>query len=75
MDPDNLTLAFGMWAAVVGMIGVAIVWELARLRGEVRSMSAQLGAHMMQTEHRVTAIEAHLARDGQFVPRNHFGVG
>jgi hypothetical protein len=74
MDPQNLTTAFAVWAAVVGMIGVAIVWELSRLRGEVRHMADALADHMLQTQGRLTAVETHLnIRDG-FVPGNHFGM-
>lgn len=75
MEPQNLTVAFAVWAAVVGMIGAAIVWELARLRAEVRAMSTLLSKHQMVTQGRLTAVETHLQiRDG-FVPSNHFGLG
>lgn len=74
MDDFALTTAFAVWAAVVGMIGAAIVWELARLRVEVRSMAENLNTHTVATEHRVTAIETHLSgRDG-FTPSHHFGL-
>jgi len=75
LEPHSLTTAFGIWAGVVGMIGVAIVWELSRLRREVRVINDQLARHMINTEHRVTAIESHLTAKSEFVPRNHFGVG
>lgn len=61
--------AFGVWAAVVGMIGVAIVWELSRLRSEVRNMLDQLNEHMMDTEHRMTALEAFLQQNSTFNPK------
>jgi hypothetical protein len=75
MDPTQLTTAFAVWAAVVGMIGVAIVWELSRLRNEVRNMAFMLNKHQMVTQGRLTAVETHLQiRDG-FTPSNHFGLG
>lgn len=75
MDPRELTTAFAVWAGVVGMIGVAIVWELSRLRGEVRAMSILLSKHQLVTQGRLTAVETHLhIRDG-FIPSNHFGQG
>lgn len=75
MDPPNLSTAFAAWAAVVGMIGVAIVWELSRLRAEVRLMSILLSKHQVSTQGRLTAVETHLhIRDG-FQPGNHFGLG
>jgi len=65
IDPGNLATAFAVWAAVVGLIGVAIVWELSRLRGEVRNLAAGLGRHMLETQGRLTAVETHLhIRDG-----------
>lgn len=74
MDPQNLTAAFAMWAAVVGMIGIAIVWELSRLRAEVRNMANLLQRHQLETQGRLTAVETHLqVRDG-FMPNNHFGM-
>ena len=74
MDPRELASAFAVWAAVVGMIGVAIVWELSRLRGEVRHMADALADHMLRTQGRLTAVETHLhIRDG-FVASNHFGM-
>jgi Flp pilus assembly pilin Flp len=69
MDPHNLSEAFAVWAAVVGLIGVAIVWELSRLRGEVKKMNQQLNDHMLTNEHRVTSLEVHLKyRDGEQPP-------
>lgn len=74
MDPSHLSVAFAVWAAVVGMIGLAIVYELSRLRSEVRNMADSLNEHQMQTQGRLTAVETHLhIRDG-FVPSNHFGL-
>ena len=60
MDAHQVGEAFTVWAAVVGMIGLAIVWELARLRAELRSMSATLSQHIVQTEHRLTVVESDL---------------
>jgi hypothetical protein len=75
VDPRDLATAFAVWAAVVGMIGVAIVWELSRLRGEVKAMAELLNRHQMITQGRLTAVETHLhIRDG-FIPSNHFGLG
>jgi hypothetical protein len=69
INPVALAQAFGVWAAVVGMIGIAIVWELSRLRREVRELLNRLNSHMVVMEHRVTAVETHLQyRDG-FTPR------
>lgn len=65
MDPQNLSAAFTAWAAVVGMIGIAIVWELSRLRSEIKTMAALLNAHQLETQGRLTAVETHLHfRDG-----------
>lgn len=75
MDPHNLTTAFAVWAGVVGMIGVAIVWELSRLRGEVKFMSALLSKHQLITQGRLTAVETHLHIKDGFVASNHFGLG
>lgn len=68
IDPNSLAAAFGVWAAVVGMIGLAIVWELSRLRREVRDMSKLLADHMIETEHRMTAVESHLFHRDRYVP-------
>ena len=73
MDPQHLTEAFGIWAAVVGMIGVAIVWELSRLRTEVRVMANSLTAHIIATEHRMTAVESHLYHRDGFKPVRYRG--
>lgn len=72
MDPNQLSVAFGVWAAVVGMIGLAIVWELSRLRGELRTMSEALNDHIVATEHRMTMAEADIRALKQFIPNNHF---
>lgn len=59
MTPE-LPVAFGVWAAVVGMIGVAIVWELSRLRNELKDMSGKLNHYIVSMERRVTHIETHM---------------
>lgn len=60
VNPDSLSQAFAVWAAVVGMVGAALVWELARLRAELRAMSISLSTHIVQTEHRLTMAEANI---------------
>jgi CRP-like cAMP-binding protein len=75
MEAASVTTAFAVWAAVVGMIGGAIVWELARLRNEVRSMAQLLQRHQLHTEARLTAGETHLSMRDGFNPSNHFGLG
>ena len=65
MEPNDLATAFAVWAAVVGMIGVAIVWELSRLRAEIKTMGTMLNLHQLETQGRLTAVETHLHfRDG-----------
>ena len=59
-DPASLNQAFAVWAAVVGIIGAALVYELARVSGELKSMSFQLNAYIVSMERRVTTIETHL---------------
>lgn len=75
MDPSNMVTAFAVWAAVVGLIGMAIVWELARLRAEVRNMADMLNQHQIQMEGRLTAVETHLSMKDGFRPSHHFGNG
>ena len=70
MDPNNLAVAFSVWAAIVAMVGGALVFELSRIRNEMRDMSELLREHMLKTEARLTAVETHLMyRDG-FRPSN-----
>jgi hypothetical protein len=65
MEPNDLATAFAVWAAVVGMIGIAIVWELSRLRAEIKTMGTMLNLHQLETQGRLTAVETHLHfRDG-----------
>ena len=74
MDPPNLSIAFAVWAAVVGMIGLAIVWELSRLRAEIRHMANLLNLHQLETQGRLTAVETHLhLRDGFIVNGHRWG--
>ena len=64
MEPqiaEHFSTAFAVWAAVVGMIGVAIVWELSRLRGERKMMTHQLNTYIVSMERRVSTIEAHMS--------------
>ena len=57
MEPNDLATAFAVWAAVVGMIGIAIVWELSRLRAEIKTMGTMLNMHQLETQGRLTAEE------------------
>jgi hypothetical protein len=57
----DLPTAFAVWAAVVGMIGVAIVWELSRLRTDMKELSGKLNMYIVSMERRVTNLEAHMA--------------
>jgi hypothetical protein len=57
---SDLPTAFAVWAAVVGMIGIAIVWELARLRAELKDMTSKLNDYVVVMERRVTHIESHM---------------
>jgi hypothetical protein len=50
---------FPVWQAVVGMIGIAIVWELSRLRKDVKEISKQLNDLAIHMEHRVATLEAY----------------
>jgi hypothetical protein len=72
MEQDNLTIAFTIWAAVVGMIGIAIVWELSRMRLEIKELRADFNKLTIGTERRVTHIESHLSNsDEKFTPWGH----
>jgi hypothetical protein len=69
MESSHLTTAFSVWAAVVGLIGIAIVWELSKLRNELRTVSLLLHEHMLQTERRQTHTETFLTiKYDDFVP-------
>ena len=60
MDPSNFSYAFGVWAAVVGIIGASIVWELTRLRGDLKELAENLNQYVLHMERRVTHIESHM---------------
>lgn len=60
MAPANFGIAFAVWAAVVGLVGAAIVYELVRMRSELSSMVRELNRYIVDMERRVTAIEAHI---------------
>ena len=62
MDPHNLTAAFGIWAAVVGLVGAALVYELSRLRNELKSIAEKLNRSVVEFEHRLTAVESCILR-------------
>ena len=69
MEPTTLSTAFAVWAAVVGMIGIAIVWELSKLRTEIKLMSTLLHDHILQTERRQTHTETFLSiKHDDYVP-------
>lgn len=69
MDSTTLTTAFSVWAAVVGMIGIAIVWELSKMRYEIKGMSNLLHNHILQTERRQTHTETFLSiKHDDYVP-------
>lgn len=58
MDPHNLTMAFTVWAAVVALMGGAMVIEMRGLRNEVSAMRKALNDHIVDTTERLTALEA-----------------
>lgn len=69
MEVHGLTIAFAVWAAVVGMIGVAIVYELMQLRSDVKVMSKLLNDHILHTERRQTHTETFLGlKHNDYVP-------
>jgi len=71
MDTLSLSLstAFAVWAAVVALIGTAIVWELSRLRKDVQLMSNLLHEHILHTERRQTHTETFLSiKHDDFTP-------
>ena len=57
----DFNTAFAVWAGVVGMVGLAIVWELSRLRNELKDISHQLNSYIVSMERRVTHIETQLS--------------
>jgi hypothetical protein len=71
-NPDNFSTAFTVWAAVVGIIGALVVYELARMRSELKLMGAQLNTYIVGMERRITSIETHLSIRDQFRPNRSF---
>jgi hypothetical protein len=67
-DPHSLGTAFTVWAAVVGLVGAAIVYELARVRGELKQLGSQLNTYIVSMERRVTAMETHMRLRYGFSP-------
>lgn len=68
MDSPSIDVAFAVWAAVVGLVGAAIVYELVRLRAELASINRQLNDYIVGMERRVTALETHfgISQTGSF---------
>lgn len=62
MDANNLANAFSVWAAVVGLVGFGIVFELSRLRTELKNMAERLNQVVVEFEHRLTAVESAVNR-------------
>lgn len=74
MDPQSMATAFTVWAAVVGLIGAGIVWELVGLRKDVHEIKDSLSEYMIEIQGRLTAVETHLhLRDG-FLPQKRHGL-
>ena len=65
MDPQTLSTAFAIWAAVVAMVGAAMVYQLSQLRVEVKDLRADLNAYVLKMERRVTYIETHISMKHQ----------
>lgn len=57
----DLPAAFTIWAAIVGLIGIAIVWELTRLRSDLHELTDNINKYILSMERRVTHIESHMA--------------
>ena len=74
MNPQSLITAFSVWAAVVGLIGTGIVWELMGLRKDVRQIRDSLAEHAIEVQGRLTAVETHLRMRDGFTPTQHFGL-
>jgi hypothetical protein len=69
VEPATLSTAFAVWAAVVGMIGIAIVTELSKMRGDIKGMSRLIHDHILQTERRQTHTETFLSiKHDDYVP-------
>ena len=68
----DLPVAFSIWAGIVGLIGVAIIWELTRLRNDLHELADNLNKYVLSMERRVTHIESHMSikhEDFKPVPR------
>ena len=57
MDLDYLSIAFTVWAAVVALVGGAIVYELSRLRVKMEELGDRMGALTIHFERRLTRVE------------------
>lgn len=57
MAPHDFGVAFTVWAAVVALVGGAIVYELARLRVQFTELSTQMNKLTVHFEHRLTRVE------------------
>ena len=66
MEPNNMAIAFTVWAAVVALIGGGIVWELSRLRDQVSDVADKLAKMAVDFEHRLTAVEQDIRRCAVF---------
>lgn len=62
MSPDNLSIAFAVWSAVVALTGGAVVYELSRLRKDLGIVTDRLNTLMVDYEHRLTIVEADIQR-------------
>ena len=62
MEPNNLATAFTIWAAVVGLVGAGVVFELSRLRAQLSDVANRLHGLTVDFEHRLTALEVDVAR-------------
>ena len=60
MDEYSLNTAFSVWAAVVGLIGAAIVYELFQLRNDLKQMTLRLNDYILHMERRATHTETFL---------------
>lgn len=62
MEINSLSAAFTVWAAVVALVGGGIVFELSRLRSELKEMAGRLNEIVVEFEHRLTAVESDIRR-------------
>ena len=54
-----LSLAFGLWAGVVGWIGQGIRKDLHGIAADLKEESRKLNSHIVATEKRLAIIETH----------------